>query len=60
MQIKLSDKEKVIKRQVYTLLDMVGDIGGLHDGLIIIIGLFVTIFNSSMFEGALALSLFKF
>ena len=39
---------------------MVGDIGGLYDGLIVITGLFFGIYNASLFEGALAGSLVKF
>jgi hypothetical protein len=54
------EESKLLKRQVYTLLDMVGDIGGLHDGLFFIVGFFVTLYNAAKFESALVLRLFRF
>ena len=60
MEIKFTVQSKVIKRSVYTLLDMVGDIGGLHDGLLVITSLLLGIYNASVFDGALAGTLVKF
>jgi hypothetical protein len=39
---------------------MVGDIGGLHDGLLVITSLLLGIYNASVFDGALAGTLVKF
>ena len=41
MLIVLKDEKLVIQRSVYTLLDCVGDIGGLYDGLMILFGVFL-------------------
>ena len=59
MKIMLQHDEKVVRRQVYTLLDMLGDIGGLHDGIFFIVSFFITIYNGSKFEAALVLRLFR-
>ena len=37
MEIKLKGERKVFRRKVYSLLDMIGDCGGFHDGLKIIL-----------------------
>ena len=58
--MKLSGEEKVFKRQVYTFLDMISDIGGLNDGLIIITGFFLSAYNAAKFESAMTSSLFLF
>ena len=60
MKIQMSGDTQVIKRQVYTLLDMVGDIGGLYNGLLLITGVFLTGYNASMFDIELVYRLFKF
>jgi hypothetical protein len=39
---------------------MVGDIGGLFDGLLIVAGLLVIPYNASMFELSVSKILFKF
>ena len=43
----------VLKRNVYTLLDMIGDIGGLYDGFMILFGFFLHFYNAGLFEYAL-------
>ena len=40
----------VINRETYTLLDWLGDIGGLGEGLTIIFGLLNVMFNYNTFE----------
>ena len=60
MRISLKDEVKVVKRKVYTILDMVGDIGGLYDGLIIITSFILTLYNTSAFDSALVANIFKF
>jgi hypothetical protein len=49
LRIILRRDEMVFKRKVYTLLDMVGDIGGLYDGLIVLVGFFLNFYNASHF-----------
>jgi hypothetical protein len=49
LKIILKRDEMVFKRKVYTLLDMVGDIGGLYDGLIVLVGFFLNFYNASNF-----------
>ena len=39
---------------------MLGDIGGLYDGLLFITGFFISTYNASKFEKKLVKSLFKF
>ena len=39
----------VINRETYTSLDLLGDIGGLGEGLIIIFGFIITMFNYNTF-----------
>jgi len=60
LRIILADQEKIYKRQVYSLLDMLGNIGGLYDGLLILLSFLVGSYNASMFELSLGKSLFKF
>ena len=43
--MQLANEEKVFKRKVYSLLDMIGDIGGLYDGLLFITGFFLSTYN---------------
>ena len=50
----------VFKRKVYSLLDMIGDIGGLNDGLFFFVGFLVTSYNNCMFDLELVKTLFKF
>ena len=56
----LSHDQMLSKRKVYSLLDMIGDIGGLHDGLIFFVGFLVSFYNNCMFDLELVKSLFKF
>jgi len=58
LRIELSRKEQFFKRKVYTLLDMIGDIGALSDGLILIIGFFLNSYNDSHFLSLIMESLF--
>ena len=58
--IRLDSEIKVFKREVYSFLDMIGDIGGLFDGLLIITAFLLSTYNESMFELSLAKNLFKF
>ena len=58
--IELSHEQLVFKRKVYSLLDMIGDIGGLYDGLFFIAGFLIRYFNHSTFDVALVTTLFKF
>ena len=44
-KIGLSGKNIIYERQVYNLLDLVGDIGGLNDGLEVICGFILTILS---------------
>ena len=60
LEISLKNEEKVFKRTVYSLLELVGDIGGLYDGLLFITSFFLRYYNASMFEQKLVETLFKF
>jgi hypothetical protein len=60
MLIRLDSEIKVFKREVYSFLDMIGDIGGLFDGLLIISAFLLSTYNESMFELSLVKNLFKF
>ena len=57
---RILDVEKIYKRKVYSLLEMLGNIGGLYEGLFIIIGFIVNFYNATMLELSLGKSLFKF
>jgi hypothetical protein len=50
IEIILKSEIKLFKREVYTLLNMIGDIGGLFDGLFIVLGLVIGSYNASKFE----------
>jgi len=60
LHIVLEGKEKIYKRKVYSFLDMLGNIGGLFDGLLILMGFIFNFYNAIMFELSLGKSLFKF
>ena len=38
-----------VKRDVYSLLDLIGDVGGLNEGLILLIGVFIGFVNFDKF-----------
>ena len=58
IKLRLKGEEKEFKRKVYTLMDLIGDVGGFNDGLLILVGLIVNFYGSSMFERAIAQSIF--
>jgi hypothetical protein len=58
ISIKLASKGFTQERRVYSLLDMIGDIGGFNDALVLIFKLIVTTFTGSMFYMDLIPSLF--
>jgi len=60
LEIHLKGEKKKFKRKVYSFLDMMGDIGGLHDALFLLAGILLNSYNSSMFDLALVKSLFVF
>ena len=60
IRLTLKGEEKAFKRQVYSLLDMIGDVGGLYDGLLFITGFIISSYNATMHHAALVSSLFKF
>ena len=47
--IDLENEGKLYKREVYTTLSLIGDIGGLHDGLFLITSILLVSYNVSMF-----------
>jgi hypothetical protein len=55
----LRGHETIFKRKVYTLLDMVGDVGGLYDGLAFLLGFFLNFYNDSHFRGVIMDTLFS-
>ena len=60
LEIFLVSEVKLYKREVYTFLNMLGDIGGLYDGLLILTCFLLTSYNASMFELEASKTLFKF
>jgi hypothetical protein len=60
LDISLTNEEKLYKREVYSLLSMVSDIGGLYDGLLLVTSVLVISYNASMFELTAAKLLFRF
>ena len=59
VKILLSEEEEQFTRKVYTILDMLGEIGALSGALGIIVNYFLDFYNASMFEEALVKTLFK-
>ena len=53
LRITLKNEEKAFKRQVYSLLDMIGDLGGLYDGLLFITGFIISSYNATMHHAAM-------
>ena len=53
-EIVLSKRKNTIERQVYTLLALIGDLGGFIDGIRIFPALILSIYSSRMFSAALA------
>ena len=60
LTIKLKNKQKIFKRQVYLILDMVGDLGGLADGLFILLSFFLCHYNGTEFLRNIAETHFSF
>jgi hypothetical protein len=60
LHIALKGEQKLYKRKVYSLLDMMGDIGGLHDALFLLASFLIGSYNASMFDLAVVRNLFKF
>ena len=58
LEIKLGNQERLIIRKVYTLLNMIGAVGGLHEGLLFVLGLLLNLYNRSLFESSLVETLF--
>jgi len=50
MYIGLSDDSKIYEREIYCLLDFIGDLGGLFDGLIFITSMIFGFFVPSLFQ----------
>ena len=49
----------VINRNTYTLLNWLGDIGGFGEGLVIIFGFTIALFNYNTFEDHLVRQLYR-
>jgi len=58
MRVRLSRYEQFFKRKAYTLLDMIGDIGALYDGLIYLVAFFVSTYNNCHFLSSIMETLF--
>ena len=58
LNVYMNGTEKTFKRQVYTLLDMIGDIGALKEGLIFLVGFLMNAYNKSYFHSAIMSTLF--
>jgi hypothetical protein len=58
--ILLNTEEKLYKREVYSFLSLVSDIGGLRDGLLIVVGFLLASYNVSMYELFLVKTFFRF
>ena len=55
MQISLSIEPEatILSRKRYSLWDALGDIGGFHDGLVLVIGTFMTSISAFFFQSDL-------
>ena len=58
LNVYMNGTEKTFKRQVYTLLDMIGDIGALKEGLVFLLGFLINAYNKSYFQNAIMSTLF--
>jgi len=58
VRFELSKHEQFFKRKVYTLFDMIGDIGALRDGLILFLGFFLNSYSESHFLNSILENLF--
>ena len=53
MNINLSQENHVMQRKRYSAWDALGDIGGFHDGLVLIFASFMGIFNAVFYASDL-------
>ena len=49
----MSPMRRTYERRAYTILDLLGDVGGFNDSILIIVGFFATQYNSMLYTAAL-------
>ena len=49
MIFSLSDISKTYEREVYSFMEVLGDFGGLNDGVVIILAILMQIYSSRMY-----------
>jgi len=59
LTVSLKPIVMTVNRQVYTILDMIGKVGGLNDGLIYLTGWLVAFYNSRVFNNEIATAIFS-
>ena len=58
LNINMGQAKKEYERTVYTIFQLIGDFGGLNDGLMFLVGFFFNFYNSTLFQSALAHNLY--
>ena len=54
MSIDISNKKVVHKRQIMTLLDVAGNVGGLNDAMWLLVNFFMVTYSSIMYMRSVA------
>jgi len=56
----LTSDSKTVTRRIYSLFDMLGDVGGLNDALVLITSVILSGFTPAWFDVAKAKAIFKY
>ena len=57
--VALEPRGELIEREVYEFFEMLGDIGGFNDGLQLVLGYIMLLYNSRWYKIKLNLSVFR-
>ena len=52
--MKMGNNKSVYKREAYTILSLLGDFGGFTDALVLLVGVFASVYSARMFNTAIA------
>ena len=52
--MKMGNNKSVYKREAYTILSLLGDFGGFTDALVLLVGVFASVYSARMFNAAIA------
>ena len=50
----MGNNKSVYKREAYTILSLLGDFGGFTDALVLLVGVFASVYSAKMFNAAIA------